>query len=259
MKMIENLYIMKTNGVLLYSYNPDAEIDIDIITGFSASVANFGREALKTVIENIELGENRKLFLYPVYDENLLISAIGHENDNESLTNSILHSIADEIIASYAPKYENIDNNAVETMIEEKLYTKSINRRNRIIRYAIAAVLIAPLAFLLAKLSALISEALAVVLGIAGEITEFSSLAGVFLIATILVILLYVGPSLIFGFLTVHRWVSIAIMVVYMAFTVILFNPSFRYILLAYSPVSIIVGVTFVFLGVRLAQKRWLV
>jgi hypothetical protein len=120
-------------------------------------------------------------------------------------------------------------------------------------------VLIAPLAFLLAKLSTIISEALAVVLGIAGEITEFSSLAGVFLIATILVILLYVGPSLAFGFLTVHRWVSIAFMVVYMAFTVVLFNPSFRYILLAYSPVSLIVGITFAFLGVRLAQKRWLV
>ncbi len=257
--MIENVYIMKTNGVLLYSYNPDPEMDTDIITGFSASVANFGREALKTVIENIELGENRKLFLYPVYDENLLISAIAHENDNEALTNSVLHSIADEIIASYAPKYENFDNNAVESMIEDKLYAKSINKKNRIIRYAISLILIVPLTFLLVMFSQFISGSLANLFGLTGEITEFSSFAGVFLIATILVILLYVGPSLLFGFLTVQRYVSIALVVIYMTATTLLFNPQFRLILLAYSPVSLIVSITFIFLGVRLGQKRWLV
>jgi len=96
-------------------------------------------------------------------------------------------------------------------------------------------------------------------LGVSGEITEISGLGGVFLIATILVILLYVGPSILFGFLTIHRWISIATMVVYTAFTIFLFNPLLRYILLAYSPVSLIVSITFIFLGVRLAQKRWLV
>ena len=66
--MIKSIYIMQENGVLLYSKNFLKEkFDSNLLVGFFASIANFSREALNSVVKNMDLGEDNKLILQPRY------------------------------------------------------------------------------------------------------------------------------------------------------------------------------------------------
>ena len=105
--MIKDLYIMNQNGVLLYvkHYAKD-HYDDNIIIGFFASVANFSREALNSVVQNIDLGEENKLILLPNFEEKLLAAAIVNPVDDNDLVNSILKNVVQDFIDQYAPDYK---------------------------------------------------------------------------------------------------------------------------------------------------------
>lgn len=260
--MIENLYIMKTNGVLLHSYSPNAQDDTDLITGFSASIANFGREALNTVVETIDFGDNKKLVLHPKYEEKLLLVAIAHKQDNIKLVTTILGEIAEEIIGKYAPKY-TLDSLAVEQIISKSLKGKTV--KSKALRQAISWLLIIPISIGLMFLSNFITLFMAELLGLnSGSVDLFRKfLPSIFLIAFILNMILYVGPSILFGFLSLKKTITIFNSIIYVGISLLmfwLFNiNTIVFILMSNIPLSLLLSIVFSFLGVSLGKKKKLI
>ena len=126
--MIKSLYIMQENGVLLYSKNFLKEkFDSNLLVGFFASIANFSREALNSVVKNMDLGEDNKLILQPMSKEKLIAAAIVNSSDNNELISQILNNIIldfiNEIIVEES--VENIDNVQVDKIVKENLKRKN--------------------------------------------------------------------------------------------------------------------------------------
>ena len=105
--MFKSIYILDENGILLYSKNFMKEkYDDNILIGFFSSITNFSREALGSIVKNIDLGENNKLIITAISDENLLGAAIVSSNDNNNLVTSILKDIVQDFIDTYSPYYD---------------------------------------------------------------------------------------------------------------------------------------------------------
>ena len=126
--MIKRIYIMKFNGILLFSKNfiKTEKYDDSIFIGFFASIANFSREALDSIVEYIDLGHNNKLILYPQLKEKLLTAAIVSSIDDNDLISKILRNIAQDFIGEFGPDFNpnKINKEETEHIIEENLEGK---------------------------------------------------------------------------------------------------------------------------------------
>ena len=117
--MIKSIYIMRENGELLYVKNFLKEkYDSNILIGFFTSIANFSREALGTIVKNLDLGENNKLILTPIPESELLAAAIVSEKDHNELINKILNKLSDFFIRSAE--------NRTRTSPSRRVYTTTI-------------------------------------------------------------------------------------------------------------------------------------
>lgn len=266
--MLKNLYILDENGFLLYSkeFTREEQYDDNLLIGFFTSIANFSREALGTAVKNVNLGENNKLILVPNDDERLLGAAIVSSNDNNELVTKIIKEILQEFIDSYSPDYdiEKIIQEDMEKIIQDVLRTKIIH--SPIIRIALSWLINAPLTILLVFAS--INVTLFIYASF--NLTQYFNLDQLFsrffpaliLLSTVNIIILFLFPNLLFGFLSTNRNISVINSLIHLGATIVLFfyssEPAFAYIVLGFLPLTLIFSLFFLFIGIRSSSKRFL-
>lgn len=266
--MIKNLYILDESGILLYSkeFTREEQYDDNLLIGFFTSIANFSREALGTAVKNVNLGENNKLILVPHEDERLLGAAIVSSRDNNELVTKIIKEILQEFIDSYSPDYdiEKILHEDMEKVIQDVLRTKTIH--SPFIRNFLAWIINAPLTVFLVYVSIYVT----LFIYAAFDLTQYFNWTQLFsrffpamiLLSTVNIIILFLFPNLLFGFLSTNRNISIINSLIHLAGTIVLFfyssEPAFAYIVLGFLPLTLIFVLFFLFIGLRSSSRRFL-
>lgn len=257
---------MRENGILLYSKNNTQEqLDEDILIGFFASIANFSREALNTVIGNINLGEKNKLILCPIAGEKILLAAIVSKDDNDQLLLGILKDIGQDFIDEFAPNYirENINPSRVDQIIKDNTSDKLIMSKPK--RFILSWLVLGPLSTILMFASVNIGEILAQTLGLTQPTFVFQDIItwvmpAFFLIATVLNLILFVFPNIINGFIILDKKLMYFNMITYIILILLEFFSAKVFfmviILLAYIPLVFIISTYFTNVGYNLAQKK---
>ncbi|MFX0074337.1 MAG: hypothetical protein ACFE96_02765 [Candidatus Hermodarchaeota archaeon] len=266
--MLKNLYILDESGILLYSkeFTREEQYDDNLLIGFFTSIANFSREALGTAVKNVNLGENNKLILVPHEDERLLGAAIVNSRDNNELVTKIIKAILQEFIDSYSPDYdtEKILHEDMEKVIQDVLRTKTIH--SPVIRNVLAWIINAPLTILLVYVSIYVT----LFIYAAFDLTQYFNWNQLFsrffpamiLLSTGNIVILFLFPNLLFGFLSTSRNISIVNSIIHLVGTIVLFfyssEPAFAYIVLGFLPLTLIFVLFFLFIGLRSSSKRFL-
>ncbi|MBD3350800.1 MAG: hypothetical protein GF364_04860, partial [Candidatus Lokiarchaeota archaeon] len=241
---------MKENGILLYSKNQTNEkFQDDILVGFFASIANFSREALNTAVQNIDLGNENKLVLAPIPDEQLLAAAIVSEIDNEELISSVLRDITRDFIDEYAPNYirQNINPTYVDEIFDKNTMGRQVGSKFK--RFVLSWLVLLPMSVLLMFLSSMVGDLLVNGLGLYQEIVTFDDvlsriLPGFFLIATAINLVLFVLPNFVNGYIVMNRKIMYFNMVIYVILSIVEFlgaQPIIAIILIAYIPLVLII------------------
>ena len=265
--MFKSLYIMDENGILLYSKNFMREkYDDNILVGFFASIAIFSREALGSVIKNVDLGQNNKLILLPISEENLLGAVIVSSNDNNQLILTILRDILQDFIDTFAPDFdpEKIFEDEMEKIIQNNMKGKIMQSPK--IRFLFAWLIVAPLSYLLIFLSIFATNFLYSVfqlnkyLNPAQLLTRF--MPSLILLSTVNIIILFLLPNLILGYLSPNWKIAIVNSFIHLAVTITLYffsiEPNFAYIIVGYLPLALIFSLFFLFIGIRYSSKKFL-
>ena len=256
--MLKSLYILDEQGILLYSkeFNRDQQYDDNIIIGFFTSIANFSREALGTAVKNVNLGENNKLILAPIEDEGLLGAAIVSSNDNNELVTKIIRNILQEFIDSYSPDYdqEKIINEEMEKIVQDVIRPKTIH--SPIIRILVSWLIIAPFTILLIFASINLTLFIYMVFDLNQYITPDQLFSRFFpaliLVSTGNIIILFLFPNLVFGFLSPNRNMAVVNSIIHLVVTISLFTyssePAFGYIILGHLPLTLIFSLFLLFI-----------
>lgn len=125
--MIEYLVIMKQNGTLLYSKAfLKLEIEEEVLLGFIAATANFSKEALQSMVEDVNLGRGRRMVLVSASQEKIIAAAITSLDENQELVRSILDQILLNFIGKAGPHYQSINITAMDNEIQQTIKKNSI-------------------------------------------------------------------------------------------------------------------------------------
>ncbi|MHA2289265.1 MAG: hypothetical protein ACXABG_10825, partial [Promethearchaeota archaeon] len=230
------------------------------------SVANFSREALGTAVKNVKLGEENKLVLLPNEDERLLGAAIVSPKDNTELVRKIIKEILREFVDSYSPDYdkEKILQEEMDQIIQDVLRTKTIHSPG--LRFVLSWLINAPLTVLMV----FVSIAVTLFIYASFNLTQYFNIDQLFtrffpaliLLSTLNVVILFLFPNLLFGFLSTNRKVSIVNSIIHLGATITLFfyssEPAFAYIVLGFLPLTLIFVLFFFSIGIRASSKRFL-
>ena len=266
--MLKNLYIMKENGILLYSRNfLKQQYDDNLILGFFANLANFSKEALDSAVKNVDLGEY-KLVMLSMTEEQVLVFAIASLEDNIVLVNSILKNIAQDFIDAYSPEYnpETINREIVEKIVEDNLKGKVFLSPKLL--FLVAWLIVAPLSYLLIYLSVLFTSALfqlfdlnKIIISRIDIFTTFIPMMA--LLALFNLAILFLPSNLILGFLIVNKKISILCSLIFIPIITILYyysvEPLFAYIIIAYLPLIVISSPIITFIGYKFQRKKFLI
>ncbi len=266
--MFKSIYIVDENGIMLFSkdYIKD-QYDHNILIGFFSSIANFGREALGSVVKNLDLGDNNKLILVPVTEERLLGAAIVSSNDNDDLVNSIMKNIMQDFVDNYSPDYklEEIFPEEMDKIVENNLSGRIL--RSPYLRLLISWIIVAPLSYLLIILSIYATSFLYNLFHLErflGSLELFFSrfLPSLIGLSTLNIAILFLVPNLILGYLSPNWKVGILSSILQLIFTIILFfnsmEPIFAFIIVGYLPLAIIFSLFFFSLGFRFSSRKFL-
>ena len=260
---------MEQNGMLIYSktFTKD-KFDDDILIGFFASVANFSREALQSVIKDIELGQDNKIVLFENKAEKLLAVAIVNSTDNNDLLIDVLRNIMHDFIILFSPDYEpgKINRSEVENLIDVnvKKYT-SLKLLHRII---LSWIILIPISILITILNIMatsyyfqytyLEERLYTQEELINEVIPEAVL-----ISTIVVLIVYVLPNLIQGYIILDRNLAYLNSMLYII--IILFayfnstEPLFFYVILYGLPWAVFTSIVFAHVGYRIGTRRKIV
>jgi len=265
--MLKSIYILDEQGFLHYSKNfMKEQYDENILIGFFTSVANFSREALNSSVKNVDLGENNKLILFPIEEENLIGAAIVNSNDNNELVSSILKEIMLEFVNLYAPDYdpEKIIQEDMDNVINRNLKGKTL--RSPFWRLFLSWIIVGPLSPFLIFLSIFatifIYETLNLNRLLTPEQLFTRFMPALILLSTANIILSFLLPNLIIGYLTPNWKLALLNSLIHFSFSIALYSvsaePNFVYIVLGQLPLTLIFALFFMFLGTRLSSKRFL-
>jgi hypothetical protein len=258
---------MDENGLLLYSKNfMEEQYEQDILIGFFASIANFSREALGSIVKNIDLGKNNKLILFPNAEQRLLGAAIVSANDNNDLAMGILKNIVQDFVDSYAPDY-NVDQILEEDM-EQIIDSNMKNQvlRSPIRRLVLSWLIVGPLSPLLILLSITVTIFIYNIYDLNRFLTPdllfIRFMPILVLLSTINIIILFLGPNIILGYLSPNWKIAAVNSFVFLAVTITLYfyssEPNFAYIVIGNLPLSLIFSLFFLFIGIRYSSKKFL-
>ena len=265
--MLKSIYILDEQGILLYAKNfMKEQYDENILIGFFTSIANFSREALNSIVKNVDLGENNKLILIPLDEENLLGATIVSSNDNNDLVSSILKEIILEFANLYAPDYdpEKIINEDMERIINNNLKGKILS--SPFWRLFLSWIIVGPLSPFLIFLSIFatifIYETLNLNRLLTPEQLFTRFMPALILLSTANIILSFLLPNLIIGYLSPSWKLALISSLVHFILSIALYfvsaEPNFAYIVLGQLPLTLIFSLFFMFLGTRLSSKRFL-
>ena len=265
--MLKSLYILDEQGLLLYSKNfMKEQYDENILIGFFTSVANFSREALNSIVKNVDLGENNKLILLPIAEEDLLGAAIVNSNDNNELVSSILKDILLDFVNLYAPDYdpEKIIHEEMERVINNNLKGKTLS--SPFWRLFISWIIVGPLSPFLIFLSIFATMFIYETLNLNRLLTPeqlFTRfMPALILLSTANIILSFLLPNLIIGYLSPNWKLALLNSIIHFIFSIALYSvsaePNFVYIVLGQLPLTLIFSLFFMFLGIRISSKRFI-
>jgi len=265
--MIKSVYILDENGILLYSKNFVREkYDENILIGFFSSISNFSREALGSVVKNVDLGENNKLILVPHSEERILGATIVSANDNNDLVTLILNNIIQDFIDTYSPDYdpEKIFPHEMERIIDQNLKGKTMH--SPLIRISLSWLIVAPLSYFLIVLSINVTLFLYHTFNLNRFYTPdqlFTRfMPSLIALSTANIIILFLLPNLVLGFLAPNWKIALLNSFIYFAVAVTLYfysaEPNFAYIIVGHLPLTLIFSLFFLLIGIRYSSKRFL-
>lgn len=247
---------MQENGVLLYSQNfMKDKFDSNLLVGFFASIANFSREALNSVVKNMDLGEDNKLILQPMSKEKLLGAAIVGSTDNNELITEILNNIVLDFVNEILDEesVENIDSDKIDKIVKANLKRKTLPSQNKLIILTLITLIPLLLAILAiyTYLTNLFEDFL---IGFAPTLMIYSVISLLFL--TIL-------PNLISGLLAPVRKIelfnSLLIITIELVVLSFLLNSILLItMLIANIPINLIMSLAFAYMGQRISSRRFL-
>ncbi|MFX0134993.1 MAG: hypothetical protein ACFFDN_15235 [Candidatus Hodarchaeota archaeon] len=267
--MIKSFYIMKQNGLLIYSKNYTKEdFEDNIMIGFFASIANFSREALRSVIKHIDLGQDNKLVLAEQQDEKLVAAAIVNSSDDNDLITKVLKNIMHEIIIMFSPDYESdkIDINEMEKIIDGNIKNKT--SLSTIKRLVLSWIILVPITILIAILNLMATSYYFQYIFFEERtysqeelITEV--IPEVMVISMVIVVIVFVVPNLISGYITLNRNLAFLNSGLYLVVILIAYlysvDPLFFFVILFYLPAAVFTSNVFAYIGFRLGIKKKIV
>ena len=265
--MIKSIYIMDENGFLLYSKNfMEDQYEQDILIGFFASIANFSREALGSIVKNIDIGKNSKLILFPNVEEKLLGATIVSSNDNNDLVMGILKNIVQDFVDSYSPDY-NID----QILEEDMSQIIDSNMKNQILRSPIRRLILSwfivgPLSLILILFSINVTIFIYEIFNLnrflTPELLFIRFMPILVLLSTINIGILFLVPNMILGYLSPNWKIAVVNSLAYLVVTITQYfyssEPNFAYIVIGNLHLSLIFSLFFLLLGIRYASKKFL-
>jgi hypothetical protein len=254
--MIEYLVIMRQNGSLLYSKifgTQPLQTEEDILIGFFASTANFSKEALQSMVEDVNLGMGKRLILVSSSREKILAAAIVSITDNRDLIKLILDQFLNHFVTKYQPHFQNIDQGACDKIISGILesYTVKFSAK-RVFLSWLAQGFLGTIGF---GLVTIFTQIAFVVFGISAN---FQNLFAILLIATIDILILFPLPIFISANIVGRKKNAIINFILYWIYiTILLFTtPQALLIIYGYFPVIIIIGIAFGWLGLNNVNKK---
>ena len=246
---------MQENGVLLYSKNFIKEkFDSNLLVGFFASIANFSREALNSVVKNMDLGEDNKLILLSMSKEKLIAAAIVNSNDHNELINKILNNIILDFINEVFidNNVENLDNTQIEKIVKQNLKRKKFPSQVKLV--LLSFIILVPLVMAILSTSIFLTN-------LFGDwFTEFETTLMIYSVINLLLLTLL--PNLISGFLTPSKKMvllySLLIITIELAVYSVFVKQLFRQITIANLPIDLILSLAFAYMGQRISSRRFL-
>jgi len=246
---------MLDNGILLFSKNfMKTKYDNNLLVGFFASISNFSREALQSIVKTIDLGEDDKLILHPRTSDNLIGAAIVSSKDNNTLMIDILNNIMLDFTHEFTT-YDNPDN--IDPIITENIITENLHRK---VFPSIPKLIISSFILLVPLLSILIF----VTIYITNTFQDFFTHVQLALIlyTSMTLLLLTLAPNLISGFLAPDRryalFNTLVIILVEVAFYAVAVDRLFAQITFANLPINFILSLASADFGLRLSSRKYL-
>ena len=265
--MIKRFYVMELNGLLIYSktFTKDS-FDDNVLIGFFASVANFSREALQSVIKDIELGQDNKIVLFENKVEKLLAVAIVNSSDDNNLIIEVLRNIIHDFIILFSPDYDKISIPEVEDLIDNniKRYT-SLPLLHRII---LSWIILVPISIIITILNIMATSYYFQYIFredrlITQEELITEVIPEVVLISTIIILVIYVIPNLLQGYIILERNLAYLNSILYMLIILVAYfnsaEPLFFYVILYGLPWAVFTSIVFAHIGFRLGKRRKIV
>jgi hypothetical protein len=257
--MIDYIAILKQNGEMLYSKNIIGQtLEEEILMGFFASVSNFSQVALQMFVDEISLGEYKKIVLVMAPYEKLIIGAIVDREDSKRATQRLLNEMLIRFIGAYGPNFQRslIKIPDVENMWSGVM--KQCTRHFGLKQKVKNGFILGFLGLIVRGISFLIGINLMGLFNITNQNIDPTSFA---LLGTLNVLLLYGFPVFLDGYLTGIRKTALRNVIIYL----IIIQISYRFdttllpIISGYLPVSIILAIVFSLAGVYYAQQKVLI
>ncbi len=265
--MIKRIYIMKFNGILLFSkkFIKTEKYDDNVFIGFFASIANFSREAMESIVEYIDLGHDNKLILYPQLEEKLLAAAIVSSIDDNELVSKILGNITQDFIGEFGPDYDpnKIIKEETEHIIQENLEGKISNTLLK--RLISSWILLIPLCILLNFININSRAYVFQYLYLDQETYTQEEIytevmPSMVWISLIVILIVFIIPNLISGYLVLNEKYAYLNSIIYLILITSLYfftiESLFAYVIIAYLPFVSLLSFIFSYIGFRLAKKR---
>ena len=253
--------------MLIYSkpFTKD-KFDDNVLIGFFASVANFSREAMKSEIKDIELGQDNKIVLFENKVEKLLAVAIVSSSDDNDLLIEVLRDICHDFIINWSGlDYDKINIPEVEDLIDSNIKKRtSLPLLQRII---LSWIILVPISIIITILNLMATSYYFEYMFTDRLITQTELITEVIpeivLIFTIIVLVVYVIPNFLQGYIVLDRNLAYLNSMLYMIIILVAYfnsaEPLFFYIILYGLPWAVFTSIVFAHIGSRLGKRRKIV
>ena len=250
--MIEYLAIMKTNGTLFYSREfKKTEIEEEVMLGFFAATANFSKEALHSMVEDVNLGKGKRVILSSASEERLIIAAIVNAEDNRDLVKLILDNILKWYIEKFTQNIREIDPVAISNYIDDLLKKKVLGRAyKRVLKSWISQ-------FFLGIFSIILGYVLKEIginqIGISAEQYSF-----IFFLGTLLILVVFPIPMFVSGYIVADRKKGYWNLFLYLLLVIIGFSPDPVLIVVFFGniPMILVIATVFLLMGIYYSGKK---
>ncbi len=240
--------------------------DDNILIGFFASVANFSREALESVVKFVDLGEDNKLILEPKTEEKIFGAAIVSSKDNNELISKMLKDVLQDFIDEFSPDYEleTIKRSNMDEILNNNI--KHYTTFSLPIRITLTWVILIPLAIFLTILNLLATQYF-----ILSGLPEFFTIQQILrrtipqivLISFIELFIVFGIANFISGYLSLNLKVASFNALIYFIIILISYflsiQPVLVFVIISFLPFIIIASLGGAYSGHRIAVKRRIV